>query len=178
MPPITCHILDTTLGQPAANVECDIRVLKDTFEHFATARTNSDGRVAEWVPKASDGKLLKSVGFENNQWTGLASGVSESRSPPSRGRSSPAMKLLLSSLSPVDSDRHSNEISLLTLFLDACGSTPLLSFLSLRSSLLNILFSPFLSSVSSSSLHVMDDAGVLWSTDDDGEAEDALDPVG
>ncbi|OBA16849.1 uncharacterized protein OGAPODRAFT_93790 [Ogataea polymorpha] len=79
MPPITCHILDTTLGQPAANVECDIRVLKDTFEHFATARTNSDGRVAEWVPKASDGKLLKSVGFENNQWTGLASGVYQIR---------------------------------------------------------------------------------------------------
>ncbi|CDO55945.1 conserved hypothetical protein [Geotrichum candidum] len=55
--PITCHILDTTTGKPAANVNCTLFRIgefdKDLSvsepETLGTALTNSDGRIARWT---------------------------------------------------------------------------------------------------------------------------------
>ncbi|ODQ48459.1 hypothetical protein PICMEDRAFT_70093 [Pichia membranifaciens NRRL Y-2026] len=47
--PITCHILDTTVGRPAANVLCELTYLSSpSSSAIATAYTNADGRVKEW----------------------------------------------------------------------------------------------------------------------------------
>lgn len=48
MPPITCHILDTTTGRPAANVLCELSYLTESNETIVKALTNSDGRVTNW----------------------------------------------------------------------------------------------------------------------------------
>ena len=44
---ISTHILDTTLGRPAANVEVVLerRDPAGLWQHLASARTNADGRV-------------------------------------------------------------------------------------------------------------------------------------
>ncbi|KAH3663322.1 hypothetical protein OGAPHI_005312 [Ogataea philodendri] len=180
MPPITCHILDTTLGRPAQNVKCEISVLKESFELFATAFTNSDGRVAEWLPDSSNKQLVASLGFKDNSWSILSPGVSVSRSPPSRSWSSPATKLLSSSSlrstfkDKEDMERCSNELSLsLWLFTSTAFFLGLLSF---RRSLPNIFLNPRFSS-SSSSLKVIDEAGVPWSTEGEADADETLEPV-
>ena len=54
-PPITCHILDTTTGKPAANVPIKMTVNTSMFSEAEgrpsfTATTNSDGRVVAWDP--------------------------------------------------------------------------------------------------------------------------------
>ncbi|KAG0683287.1 hypothetical protein C6P40_002618 [Pichia californica] len=49
--PITCHILDTTTGRPAANVTCELTYLSDSkssSKPIALATTNNDGRVKNW----------------------------------------------------------------------------------------------------------------------------------
>ncbi|ODV74350.1 hydroxyisourate hydrolase [Cyberlindnera jadinii NRRL Y-1542] len=59
MPPITCHVLDTTRGKPASGVNVAIYRIGDLptdgdelviqdVEPFAVAKTNSDGRVTQW----------------------------------------------------------------------------------------------------------------------------------
>jgi 5-hydroxyisourate hydrolase len=47
--PITCHILDTIAGKPAANVNCTLTLLKPLgpAEPFKT-KTDADGRVKAW----------------------------------------------------------------------------------------------------------------------------------
>ncbi|KAL6945383.1 hypothetical protein ACO0QE_002835 [Hanseniaspora vineae] len=56
MPPITCHILDSSIGKPASDVLCclykvfpktDLSELDETL--FAMSNTNSDGRIANWI---------------------------------------------------------------------------------------------------------------------------------
>lgn len=45
--PITCHVLDSTLGKPAANVRVQLEALSplnSQFHILATGATNSDGR--------------------------------------------------------------------------------------------------------------------------------------
>lgn len=56
--PITCHILDTTVGRPAANVLCELSYLSaslsttnTTDKPIASAYTNEDGRVKNWELK-------------------------------------------------------------------------------------------------------------------------------
>lgn len=66
--PITCHILDTTKGKPAADVKCELfRIghLEETSilpepKSLGTALTNSDGRIARWTlnnTSSSEGDL-------------------------------------------------------------------------------------------------------------------------
>lgn len=54
--PITCHILDTSLGRPAANVRVRLehvpRALAQTAFLFE-AQTDDDGRIAAWQPSGS-----------------------------------------------------------------------------------------------------------------------------
>lgn len=51
-PPITTHVLDTSLGRPAAGIE--VNLFRDSededgdVEELASGRTDSDGRVAQW----------------------------------------------------------------------------------------------------------------------------------
>lgn len=44
--PITCHVLDSTLGKPAANVRVQLEALSldSSFRILATGATNNDGR--------------------------------------------------------------------------------------------------------------------------------------
>jgi 5-hydroxyisourate hydrolase len=46
---ITCHILDTVVGKPAAGVNCTLSRL-DGFHatDIAQAKTNEDGRILKW----------------------------------------------------------------------------------------------------------------------------------
>lgn len=47
--PITTHILDTSRGKPAANVNIQLLVLKDNeWTLLAEAITNQDGRIEDW----------------------------------------------------------------------------------------------------------------------------------
>ena len=50
MSQITTHILDASLGRPAADVE--VRLESAAGEAVATGRTNSDGRIPELGPEA------------------------------------------------------------------------------------------------------------------------------
>ncbi|QLL34947.1 hypothetical protein HG536_0H03220 [Torulaspora globosa] len=79
-PPVTCHVLDTATGKPAANVVCSvykidlveeasstgIGLLREasTLEPFAMARTDADGRVPRWTfdPTPSKRQQLEEVG--------------------------------------------------------------------------------------------------------------------
>ncbi|KAI9740863.1 MAG: hypothetical protein M1818_004468 [Claussenomyces sp. TS43310] len=47
--PITCHVLDTLTGRPAANIEISLSCLSNsTAIEIFSARTDSDGRVTNW----------------------------------------------------------------------------------------------------------------------------------
>src|SRR6266536_1565090 len=46
--PITCHVLDTTTGKPAANMAVQLRCLAIP-EIFFVAKTNTDGRITNWM---------------------------------------------------------------------------------------------------------------------------------
>ncbi|KAA8907665.1 hypothetical protein TRICI_004956 [Trichomonascus ciferrii] len=60
---ITCHILDTVVGKPAAAVKCTLYKLSGVrVEEISTASTDNDGRVTNWEKeltpiKTSDGKV-------------------------------------------------------------------------------------------------------------------------
>lgn len=45
--PITCHVLDTVAGRPAANIAVSLKCTSNNT--VFTATTNSDGRVANWT---------------------------------------------------------------------------------------------------------------------------------
>ncbi|KAF2250006.1 hydroxyisourate hydrolase [Trematosphaeria pertusa] len=55
-PPITCHVLDTTLGRPAASIPVTLTLhnppssLSSPLVFAAT--TNADGRVTSWTPSS------------------------------------------------------------------------------------------------------------------------------
>ncbi|GAV52484.1 hypothetical protein ZYGR_0AG04750 [Zygosaccharomyces rouxii] len=92
--PVTCHILDTTTGQPAANVVCSIYrvytcednddqgqlIETQDAQILARARTNDDGRIPQWVfnPDPSQRNLLASNGIQevdqHLQWKELQRG--------------------------------------------------------------------------------------------------------
>jgi 5-hydroxyisourate hydrolase len=60
-PPITCHVLDTTLGKPAASIPVTLTLHNPisssspatTSPITFTATTNPDGRVTSWTPSPS-----------------------------------------------------------------------------------------------------------------------------
>ena len=48
---ITTHVLDATLGRPAAGVPARLEALRgETWEVLAESRTDADGRIAEFGP--------------------------------------------------------------------------------------------------------------------------------
>lgn len=89
--PITCHILDTTLGRPASNVSCALYYVgsgvelndenaTDTSsptEPFARGRTDADGRIKSWVFNPGLSMESKSkIGISNkNIWQQLKPGI-------------------------------------------------------------------------------------------------------
>jgi 5-hydroxyisourate hydrolase len=52
--PITCHVLDTTAGRPAASITATLRRAENPS--VFTAVTNADGRIANW--RAEDGASI------------------------------------------------------------------------------------------------------------------------
>lgn len=55
-PPITCHVLDTMSGQPAANMPVTLRLVQPAISASPatfTATTNSDGRVLAWTARGN-----------------------------------------------------------------------------------------------------------------------------
>lgn len=88
--PITCHILDTAIGKPAANVTCSLYYMAPEIDNpvnelayelgsgtlFAMAKTDADGRIKNWVydPQLSSENQAK-VGLKQNQHTDLKPGV-------------------------------------------------------------------------------------------------------
>ncbi|CUA69675.1 5-hydroxyisourate hydrolase [Rhizoctonia solani] len=49
--PVTCHVLDSTLGKPAANVKVRLEAMEgSTFLTLASGQTDSDGRCTTLLP--------------------------------------------------------------------------------------------------------------------------------
>lgn len=64
--PITCHVLDSTLGKPAANVRVQLEALSplnSQFHILATGKTNSDGRCPDLMAghEAKDVLVAKGI---------------------------------------------------------------------------------------------------------------------
>jgi 5-hydroxyisourate hydrolase len=60
MSQITCHILDTTLGKPAAGVSIHLqKPTRQGWENLASGITNSDGRITDLLPREE--KLAKGI---------------------------------------------------------------------------------------------------------------------
>jgi 5-hydroxyisourate hydrolase len=53
--PITCHVLDTTAGRPAANISATLSC--QSSDVAFTAVTNSDGRIANWKSSSSEASV-------------------------------------------------------------------------------------------------------------------------
>jgi 5-hydroxyisourate hydrolase len=85
-PPITCHVLDTTIGKPAANIPVTLTLhnpssSSSTPLRFA-AQTNGDGRVTSWAPSSpfsaqsleevftQDGDQKYSLTFDTEEYFG------------------------------------------------------------------------------------------------------------
>ncbi|KAJ5290443.1 uncharacterized protein N7443_010696 [Penicillium atrosanguineum] len=82
--PITCHVLNTLTGTPAANLPVTLTQMISSTSKPATfqATTNADGRVANWTPvggsasvpsilsalPAADSKTNWAVRFETGPW--------------------------------------------------------------------------------------------------------------
>lgn len=60
--PITCHVLDSTLGKPAANVRVQLEALSSSgkFSVLATGSTNNDGRCPDLLSGQEPAQVLKS----------------------------------------------------------------------------------------------------------------------
>ncbi|KAL3477544.1 hypothetical protein BJX99DRAFT_257358 [Aspergillus californicus] len=62
--PITCHVLNTLTGTPAANLPVTLTLLSNpstTSNASFTATTTADGRVANWTPVSTDSSTSPSV---------------------------------------------------------------------------------------------------------------------
>lgn len=85
MPPITCHILDTTRGKPGSDVVVAIYRIADLpaedgeeitiidNQPFGLAKTNKDGRISKWI--FHPGEDLAGLGIENQEWNTLHPGI-------------------------------------------------------------------------------------------------------
>lgn len=72
--PITCHVLDSTLGKPAANVRVQLEALSplnSQFHILATGATNSDGRCPDLLAGQASTDVLVAKGvFKMTFFTG------------------------------------------------------------------------------------------------------------
>ncbi|QEU59826.1 hypothetical protein KDRO_C03480 [Kluyveromyces lactis] len=90
--PLTCHILDTVSGKPAASVVCTVSHLTlnsdndtaiiESESQFAIAKTNADGRVTQWIfkPDPSERSHLRELGVVETstgklEWQSLKPGI-------------------------------------------------------------------------------------------------------
>lgn len=87
--PITCHILDTTVGKPAADVTCQIfyiaPLIQDPSEEaaydlepktpFAMAKTDNDGRIKNWALNPHFLAAQRSEVGIGQSWTDLKPGI-------------------------------------------------------------------------------------------------------
>jgi len=85
MPPITCHVLDTTRGKPGGDIvvaiyrianlpkdeDSEISILDN--QPFGLAKTNSDGRIKDWIFHPEED--LSGLGIENREWKTLHPGI-------------------------------------------------------------------------------------------------------
>jgi len=57
-PPITCHVLDTTIGLPAPSIPVSLTLMEPAspdFRPVLRSTTNSDGRCVQWLtPEGKD----------------------------------------------------------------------------------------------------------------------------
>ena len=67
-PPITCHVLDTTIGRPGASIPVTLTLHAASPSTTTTATpaqytalTNTDGRVTTWTPSSPDVPALADV---------------------------------------------------------------------------------------------------------------------
>jgi 5-hydroxyisourate hydrolase len=69
MPPITTHVLDTTLGKPAAGLPLALYLL-DGQERSLIAKgiTNRDGRVTDWLNSATLNSGLYCLHFDTSTY--------------------------------------------------------------------------------------------------------------
>lgn len=89
--PITCHILDTTVGRPAKEVTCSIFYLSPLVANkgdeaaydigaqtlpFAMSKTDNDGRIKTWVTNPHlPTEELSALGINKNKWAELKPGI-------------------------------------------------------------------------------------------------------
>ncbi|CUM65758.1 uncharacterized protein PRCAT00003406001 [Priceomyces carsonii] len=90
--PITCHILDTTRGKPARDVNCQLFFLSPLISNpseegayelnadvkpFAMNRTDKDGRIKNWVLSPNLDAVTKTkLGIEGDyKWDTLSPGI-------------------------------------------------------------------------------------------------------
>lgn len=85
-PQITCHILDTSSGKPAANVPCELYYLSGGLAATADSKpmlvgtgvTNADGRVVGWdcskSSKDQDGGIVGAIAEAIEKHSGLIPG--------------------------------------------------------------------------------------------------------
>ncbi|KAF2458805.1 transthyretin-like protein-like protein [Lineolata rhizophorae] len=79
-PPITCHVLDTTSGRPAAGIAVTLTLVSTTggsavgTGSFYAGTTDGDGRVTEWA--AAGGAALADVFAKLREEGGGAAGPS------------------------------------------------------------------------------------------------------
>jgi 5-hydroxyisourate hydrolase len=51
--PITCHVLDTSSGRPAAGIRATLSLTSPPSSASYIATTDTDGRIANWVSSSS-----------------------------------------------------------------------------------------------------------------------------
>lgn len=90
---ITCHILDTCIGKPAAGVTCSIYRLAPLVQDkaqesaydltpepkpFAMAKTDDDGRIKNWVFNPdldNESKAAIGISTQSGAWESLKPGI-------------------------------------------------------------------------------------------------------
>ena len=66
-PPITCHVLDTTTGRPAASIPVSLTLISPYGPSTPlSATTNSDGRITGWSAPVGDSTTLEEI-FKNSR---------------------------------------------------------------------------------------------------------------
>lgn len=81
--PITCHVLDTTTGKPAANVPVTLTLLRPFGSSTPlSATTNTDGRVTSWSAAAGGPSLEDIFAFASGAGSHHAAAAAEGEAVP------------------------------------------------------------------------------------------------
>lgn len=67
--PITTHVLDTHLGKPAAGMAVSLHKKDgDNWTQIASAKTNSDGRIVDWLDGQEREQNVYKITFETDAY--------------------------------------------------------------------------------------------------------------